>query len=175
MAKVPRWLDEDAVYAYVENEMDGPPDPDERWDTVPPVNVSALGRAKMVKVIEAAKQGDFGPLHKLTSWPEGVSWEHLPHEARELIRAKMINKAPKRKGKLPKWTEEQKRDSNPLWEARDLLPQIEAVLRDAYPREGGPDHRDRAMAIAERMAGVAEPHDGNKLVSFINREGRKRP
>ncbi len=100
------------------------------------------------EAVETARQGDF----RMLGWMFDNDMP-LKRESKKLIAARLMGKfkANKRIG-AAKQSAARRRAANPVHNAADEVPVIEAILRQHYPKQRG--IRDRAVDLAAARAGI---------------------
>jgi len=146
----PAWTDEEAVVAWVDEQINEAIDPiyEMSFDAQVPNFPRSWYRESIEReAVEAARRGNFRQLAKFFK----LAPSDLSQEARELIAQRLVGEYKARRGR-PKQDPEERRAASPVHNAATDFLEIKGILDQWWPEERG--RRDRAIAIAADKAGI---------------------
>ena len=163
MTKLPKWGDDAALAAWAGERI-----PERHAEVLFPERITVQSgvpwqswdaKAMEREAFEAAQQGDF----RMLGW---MLDQRIPlkRESMVLIAARLMGKFKSKKGVgAAKQAIARRRAANPVYNAADEVPAIQAILRQHYPKQRG--IRDRAIDLAAARAKIKRTRLTNHLNS----------
>jgi len=189
MPKPPRWLDEDAVFEWVEQEID-----QAEYDSVMedaqreypedyfPFRINTPQEIAINKAVHEAttrrsivREGQWVRARTVNLEPlvQFVLNSNLPPAIGKLVIEFLRGQRNLKTGNKPgrrKMTDDERRAINPIHDAADDVPFIKAILKNDWPNQTPEDIRDRALAITAKRHRVKE----ETLARYLNSSKRHR-
>jgi hypothetical protein len=180
----PRFSDDAAVAALVNQLLDAAERERDRVferliDQVPLQTHGEVWGQIEQRAIERARLGDFKPLAALVERENPlykILDKPLGSEVSRIAAARLRGEFKKKGRGPPRKDLDERLAASLVYDAADLLPRIEKILRERWPGQRGHQHegqqgyRDRAIDIAAARAGV----DPGTLKNYLRRSKRRK-
>jgi hypothetical protein len=193
MMRAPRWSHEDAVFEVIKRELELEWELEQERQSVeyyatqapvwvfggdgtildmhypdgtdcPRLSPEDLRNITIEAAVQAAREGDFRPLRKLTD--DVQIRNYLPAEAWRFINDRLDGKKIGKPGPRKKSSRE-RYALNPIHNAARLFPQIKELLHENYPKQDKKAVRDRALAFAARLADMRGLGSAHRLALYM--------